>query len=81
MNCLWQKMGIENNSPFPNLLCVRMSCFVCASVNLKYVLCETKVYLLYAEYPGYAALLTWFIYSPYHHPDVILLEKNLMKNE
>lgn len=74
MNCLWQGMEIENNSLFCNLLCARISCFVCASIYLKYVLCLTKVYLLYAEYPGYAALLTWFIYSPGHHSDVILLE-------
>lgn len=74
MSCLWQRMGIETNSLFSNLLCIGISCFVCASINLKYVLCLTKVYLLYAEYPGYAVLLTEFIYSPGQHPDVILLE-------
>lgn len=64
MNCLWQRMRIENNYLFYNLLCVRISGFVCASLNLKYVICITKVYLLYAEYPGYAALLTWFYLQP-----------------
>lgn len=64
MNCLWQRMRIENNSLFYNVLCVRISCFVCVSVNLKYVLCVIKVYLFYADYPGFVALLMWFYLQP-----------------